>query len=292
MRSALAYRPGRDPLRSASAPAAIAFLGSFSIVAFLYPNPIVIGAAGVAAILIGLAAGVRVAVLSTLRWGAAVALLMVVVNGLVTDRGLTILARLGELPVLGQVNVTAESLGAGGVLGLRVLTTLLLFAVYSACVNPDEVLRLLRPIARRSALSATLVTRLVPVAADDLFRLREAAALRGPAAAPVGRAAMTRRVLAGSLDRAVDVAATLELRGYSLPAAAATSRRRRRSSYDRRFYAIGAVLVVTALAIRISGSGEYEPYPTTEIDTGVATLAVAASLPIAALLPFARRPGA
>ena len=48
-------------------------------------------------------------------------------------------------------------------------------------------------------------------------RVREAATLRGPAAAPVGRAALARRLVEGSLDRAVDVAATLELRGHSLP---------------------------------------------------------------------------
>ena len=37
-----------------------------------------------------------------------------------------------------------------------------------------------------------------------------------PAPSPVGRAALARRLVEGSLDRAVDVAATLELRGHSL----------------------------------------------------------------------------
>ena len=46
------------------------------------------------------------------------------------------------------------------------------FAVYSACVDPDRVLRLVGPIARHSALTATLITRLVPLAAADHARLR------------------------------------------------------------------------------------------------------------------------
>ena len=100
-------------------------------------------------------------------------------------------------------------------LALRIVVVLMAFAVHSACVDPDRVLRLLRPLARRSALTATLIARLVPLAAADYVRLGEAAALRGPAAAPVGRAALARRLVAGSLDRAVDVAATLELRGYA-----------------------------------------------------------------------------
>ena len=48
MRSALTYSPGRSPLHRASPGASIAFLGSFAVVAFIYSNPIVLVAAGVA----------------------------------------------------------------------------------------------------------------------------------------------------------------------------------------------------------------------------------------------------
>lgn len=291
MRPALAYRRGRDPLHAAGAPAAIAFLAAFAVVAFACPSPIVVGAVGVSACLIGVAAGARRAVASTLRWGVGVALLMTAVNGLVTDRGLTVLARLGEAPVLGEIDVTLESLLAGATVGLRVLVTLLLFAVYSACVDPDEVLRLLRPLARRSALTASLVARMVPVAAGDLVRLREAAGLRGPGAAPVGRGAMARRTLAGSLDRAVDVAATLELRGYSLPAAPRERPPLRRSRHDRLLYALAAVVAGGGIAARLAGAGGFEPYPDVAIDTGAMTLALAAALPAIALVPFRGKRG-
>ena len=79
-----------------------------------------------------------------------------------------------ELPVLGQIDVSAEALAEGGVLALRIAVVFCAFAVHSACVDPDRVLRLLRPIARHSALTATLITRLVPLAAADHARLREA----------------------------------------------------------------------------------------------------------------------
>ena len=67
---------------------------------------------------------------------------------------------------------------------------------------------------------------MVPLAAPMPPACATAAQLRGPGAAPVGRAALARRLVAGSLDRAVDVAATLELRGYgsgSSPRAAAAA---------------------------------------------------------------------
>jgi energy-coupling factor transport system permease protein len=286
VRPLLAYRPGRDPLHAAGAPAASLFLFSFAILAFVYWSPVVIGSVALSACLIGLAAGARRTVLMTLRWGLAVALLMTIVNGLVTDRGETVLARLGSAPVLGQVNVTLESLAAGATIGLRVLATLLLFAVYSACVNPDELLKLLRPIARRSALSASLVTRLVPVAAADLTRLREASELRGPGAAPVGKGAMARRIVAGSLDRSVDIAATLELRGYSLPAVRGARPPLRRSRHDSVFYAAATLVAVGGIGAMLAGLGGFDTYPRIVIDTDPATLALAAALPLAAIAPF------
>src|SRR5262249_28108649 len=153
-----------------------------------------------------------------LRWGATLAALIVTVNVLVTDRGDTVLFHGLWLPLLGSTDLTLEALAAGGVLGLRIAVVMVAFGVYSACVHPDRVLGAIRPLAGRSALTATLISRMVPLAAADQARLREAAALRGPDAAPVGRGALVRRLVAGSLDRAVDVAATLELRGYGLGA--------------------------------------------------------------------------
>ncbi|HEU4393508.1 MAG TPA: energy-coupling factor transporter transmembrane component T, partial [Solirubrobacterales bacterium] len=225
MRSPFAYTPRPRPLQAASPGAAVAYLGALVVVAFAYSSPLVLLAAGAAVVTAGLLAGARRAVRAALQMGATLALLIVVVNALVVNRGATVLARLGEWPLLGQVDVTAEALADGAVFGLRAVVVMVAFAVYSACVDPDRVLRALRPFAGRSALTATLVSRLVPVAAADASRLREAALLRGPGAAEAGRAPLARRLLAGSLDRAVDVAATLELRGYSLPGRSASATR-------------------------------------------------------------------
>jgi energy-coupling factor transport system permease protein len=159
------------------------------------------------------------------------------------------------------------------------------FAVHSASVDPDRVLRLMRPLARRSALTATLIARLVPLAAGDYLRLSEAAALRGPGAAPVGRAALARRLVAGSLDRAVDVAATLELRGYA-KGPPRTVGRVRRSRHDRRFAAVGIAVAGVALGGRIAGLGSFDPYPLVTLDLDPGTLALAVWMPVAAAVPF------
>lgn len=287
MRTALAYSPRPGRLQAAAAPAAIAYLASFVVLAFVFSNPIVLVATGCGVAVAGLAAGARAALWASLRWGLTLAILVIAVNGLVTHRGETVLVRGFELPVLGALDVTLEALVAGGVLALRIVIVVMAFAVYSACVDPDRVLRLLRPVAGRSALTASLIARLVPVAAADHVRLAEAAALRGPAAAPVGRAALARRLVAGSLDRAVDVAATLELRGYGRPAPRAGVGPVRRSRHDGRFASTGIALAAAALAARIAGAGGFEAYPSLALDADLATLVLAAAIPVAAWLPFA-----
>ena len=247
IRSPFAYTPRPGPLQAASPGAAVAYLGSLVAVAFLYSSPIVLVAVGVAAVTAGALAGAGRAVRAALWMGLTLALLIVVVNAIVVNSGETVIARLGDWPVFGRVDVTLEAIVEGGVLGLRALVVLVAFAVYSACVDPDRVLRALRPIAGRSALTATLVSRLVPVAAADAARLRDAAQLRGAGAAPVGKAQLARRLLAGSLDRAVDVAATLELRGYGL-GSPRVANRRDRSRYDARFYVVAAAVLALAIA--------------------------------------------
>jgi energy-coupling factor transport system permease protein len=285
VKSPFAYQPRPRPLQLASPGAAVAYLGAIVAVAFLYSNPLVLAAAGVAAVMAGLLAGARRAVRFALRMGLALALLVTVVNALVVSRGETVLARLGDWPLFGDVTVTLEGIVAGVSGGLRAAVTIIAAAVYSACVDPDRVLRMLRPLAGRSALTATLVSRLVPVAAADAARLRDAASLRGPGAAEVGRTPLARRLLAGSLDRAVDVAATLELRGYSLDAPRPRNRRAR-SRYDRRFYVVAAVVLAVAIAGKALGADDFHTYPTIEIGLGPSTLLVAAVVALSGLAPW------
>lgn len=289
MRAPFAYvaRPG--VLQQAAPAAAIAYIAGFVCVAFLFASPVVIAGATAGVALAGLIAGARRAVTAALRLGLALALLITAVNALVTDRGNTILARLGDFPVLGRVDVTAEAIAAGAIIGLRALAAMVAAAVYSACIDPDRVLRLLRPVAGRSALTATLISRLVPLAAADHSRLREAAALRGPAAAPVGRAALARRLLAGSLDRAVDVAATLELRGYGSAARVPSAGPQRRGRHDLRLWLFGSVLVGAAIVVKVMGADRFSAYPTLEIGTGLPLLALTAALVIAGLAPLRPR---
>ena len=169
MRSPLAYTPGRSPLHGANAGAAMAYLGALAAVSFIYSSPLVLIAAAGATALAGFAAGAGRAVRASLRLGLTLLVFMIAINALVTHRGDTVLIRGWDMPVIGSTDVTLESLAAGATIGLRVVAVVLAFAVYSACVDPDRVLRAIRPLARRSAMTAGLVTRMVPLAAVPLI---------------------------------------------------------------------------------------------------------------------------
>ena len=112
-------------------------------------------------------------------------LLITLINPLVSQEGDTLLVRGGE--VLGhRFDVTFEAVAFGAIAGLRIATIVGAFALFSACVDPDELLRAFRRVGFRSALTATLATRLVPVLARDATRMGDAGKCR---AEPAGRAA-------------------------------------------------------------------------------------------------------
>jgi energy-coupling factor transport system permease protein len=215
----------------------------------------------------------------------ALAVLVIVTNAIASQRGDTILIRGFDFPVLGQIDVSLEAIVEGAILALRIGVVFAASAVFTACVDPDRVLRLLRPFTPRSALTSAVIVRMVPLAAADHAALREASVLRGPAAEPVGRAALARRLIAGSLDRAVDVAATLELRGYAHGAPRRVGRAKRSPS-SVPFALAGVTIAGLVIAARLAGIADYESYPTIELDAGAATWAIAAALPLLAIAPF------
>ncbi len=285
MRPVLAYvhRPG--PLGDGGALAVTAYLSSLALAALVSSNPIVIAGAGAGVAVAGLWAGAGRALRLAARWALGLGVLLVFVNAFASQRGDTVLVHGIDMPLFGTLDVSLEALVEGAVLALRLGVVMCAFAVHAATVDPDRVLRLLRPIASRSALTATLIARMVPLAAADYARLGEASALRGPGAAPAGRAALARRLVAGSLDRAVDVAATLELRGYAR-GAPRTAGRSRRSRHDPALLVSALMIAALSIAGAVSGADGFRSYPSTWVEAGAATVAWAAALPALAAVPF------
>lgn len=278
------YRPRPSPLHAAGAGPVTAFCAAFALVGALYPHPLVLGATLVAVLGAGIAAGVGGELARAARLSIPLALLVTVINPLVYQEGDTLLVRGGT--VLGRrFDVTLEALAAGAMAGLRVTAFVLAFGLFSACVDPDALLRLFRRLSYRSALTAALATRLVPVLARDALRMGDAARCRPE---PPGRLAVSRAAVSGALDRAVDVAAALEVRGYST-AARPVRVTRSRSRHDVRVMAAAALVAVAAVTVWIAGAGAVTEYPALEVPVGLGELTLAVVVLLGAALPFLGR---
>ncbi|MBV9198020.1 MAG: energy-coupling factor transporter transmembrane protein EcfT [Solirubrobacterales bacterium] len=282
------YRRRRSPLHAARAASACAYCLALACAALLVSGPAALSAVTLAIAGAGALAGVGPELRRAARLALPAALAIALINALVTRDGLTVIARLGDLPVLGHTDVTLEATVYGGVLGLRAAALVLCGALYTAAVDPDQVLRLFRRVSFHSALTATLATRMVPVLVRDSRRLAEAQRCRpGP---PPSRLALMRAATAGVLDRALDVAAALEVRGY---AAAHKPPRHRApmSRHDIAFALSAAGVAALAVSARVAGLAPLHAYPSLRVPLGAVQWLSGAAMLACALLPFADRRG-
>jgi energy-coupling factor transport system permease protein len=284
MRMVPTYRPRPSALHSARAGVAAGFCCALALVGALFVHPLVLAFVIGAALLAGAAAGVGGEVVRALKLSLPLALLVALINPLVYQGGETLLIRGGV--VLGRrFDVTLEALVTGLLFGLRVAAIVAALGLLSAAVDPDELLKVFRRVSYRSALTASLATRLVPVLARDATRMSDAARCRPE---PPGRLAVARAALAGALDRAVEVAAALEVRGYSA-AVRPQPLHRPWSRHDLRVAAAAALLACGSVAFSVLGAASFESYPRLEIAVGPMEIALCCLVLGAAALPFVGR---
>ena len=123
---------------------------------------------------------------------------------------------------------------------------------------------------------------------------RRAPARRRPAL-PAGRRApprlaIMRAVTAGALDRATDIAATLEVRGFG-SGARPPRMHRPWSRHDYAFAASALALLAIAIGVLAGAWAQFDAYPRLSAPLTPATLLAIAALFVCALLPFADRRG-
>ena len=289
----LFYRRLASPLHATRASVGAIWASALIAAALLLEHPLVLATLALAIVLAGACSGIGSQLLRSLRMAVIVALPIVVVNVLVSRDGLTVFARIGDLGPFGDGELTIEALVYGAVIALKVAVVMLATTIASLTVDPDELLRSLRRLSFRSALTASLATRMIPVLAKDASRLAEAQRTRpGAAADPTvrERVRLLSAIVGSSLDRAMDVAATLELRGF----ATATRAPRRPlpwSRHDLAFAGSALLLVVVAALARLDGTASFDAYPEIHAAGAGATAWLCVALCAIVLFAFADRRG-
>lgn len=275
------YLRRRSPLHAARAVAGALWCLALVTVALSAGHPFLVGAVVAVAIAAAALAGVGRAVLLGVAFGVPFGVVIVLMNALTSRNGLTVIWHFG-----GGWDVTLEAVVQGAVYALVAVALFAVARLYSAAVDPDDLLRALRRLSFSSALTAALATRMVPLLAGDARRLADAGRCR--AGAPPSRLVVVRAVAAGAMDRAIDVAATLEVRGYGT-GRRAPALRRPWSRHDLAF--VASALGLFALAIAAGRLAPFAAYPRVDAGLGAGELIAAALLAAVALAPFADRRG-
>jgi energy-coupling factor transport system permease protein len=321
----LFYRRLASPLHATRAGVGAVWALALTTAALILYNPLPLAALALAVLGAGACVGVGRQLAGTLRTALIVGLPIVAINVLASREGLTVFARLGNLGPFGEGDLTVEAVVYGAVIALKVTLLMLITTLASLAVDPDELLRGFRRFSFRSALTASLATRMIPVLGADAQRLAEAQRTRpeDPARGVRGRVALLSAIVGGSLERAMEVAATLELRGFAVAAEERSRSGRLRlwgprgsgtrlpglragrpntrgstkrvgrlwSRHDLAFLCSALALLALALAGRLSGAASFEAYPLVKMQIDAGTFALCAAIAAAVLLPFADRRG-
>jgi energy-coupling factor transport system permease protein len=118
------------------------------------------------------------------------------------------------VPVIGELTVTREELILAALYALRFAAVGLASAAYVLCLDHDRLLGS-ASWARRSALAVALATRLLPTLVRDANGLVEALRGRGVRVEGFGgHARLLSPLLAGSLERGMNLAEAMEARGF------------------------------------------------------------------------------
>jgi energy-coupling factor transport system permease protein len=142
-----------------------------------------------------------------------------VLTPLVSSVGYDVIWSGPTVPVLGRLDITREELHNGLYQGLRLTAVALAFSAYALLLDHDRLVQS-AGFARRSVLAVALSTRLVPTLERDASGLVEALRGRGVEVTGArGRARLLAPLLAGSLERALNLAEAMEARGYGRPGA-------------------------------------------------------------------------
>lgn len=153
-----------------------------------------------------------------LRLGLLLVALAVLLQPLVSSAGETLLFELPSWGV-GSVRiggpVTLESVAFGVIRGLALTAVLLTFAAFSAAVDPYRLVRSIPRFLYRSGIALSIALTFIPQTLTAQREIRQAMALRGRRFR--GLRDLVRlfvALLAGGLERSIDLAEAMEARGF------------------------------------------------------------------------------
>lgn len=266
------------------------YVAVLSVSVFVLTDPIYLAAACLGILVAVAGTGALRASRTLLGFGAASALVAVVVNPLFSHQGVTILIPV-PLTLAGQrLDITAEAVAFGVAMGLRLFALIAAAAFWTAASDPDKSMRLMARLSFRSALLTSLGARLIPTLVSDTERVMDAQRSRGLRLDEGGRLERLRArapvldaAVLSSLERTTQLAESMESRGFGR---GQRSRMRPEPWAPRdRLVALAVLALVGVCAAVALGPARYDFYPLLTSPLGAADLAFMPAYALLIALP-------
>lgn len=244
----------------------LGFIAALAVAGLAVSNPFQVAFLLAVTLLALWTSGALPAALPYLRVAVYVGAFLALLNPVFSHGGLDVLweTSLGPLTVA----ITVQGIVFGLTSALRLAVVTLAFALFTLVIDPDEQLGLLSRLSFRSGLVLSLAARLFPVVSRDAARLSDAQRARGveldrgrrreraAARIPLLSALLTR-----SLERAVDVAASMEARAYGSGRRTRWARRRPWSTADVATAAAALAAAIALVGGLARGAFAYDFFP-------------------------------
>ena len=247
--------------------AALVYFMSLFLVALLFSHPLYLTAVLTVTVLAIVSARVLKFWKAYLKFSLYMALLIVLVNPLVSRAGNTVLWSGPQIPFLGGIIISLEAVFYGLAMGLRLLAVLSVFCLCNNAVRPDQVLRLFSRFAYKPALIISLGIRLIPRMKKEFENIQDLQKVRGFDYASLsfkGRFTLlcqsVNALIYTSLEGAWQIAEAMHSRAFGSGP---------RSKYERKKLRPGDLICLAgscaALAVSFAGkamgAGSYAYYP-------------------------------
>jgi energy-coupling factor transport system permease protein len=199
--------------------AMLVWLLAAAVPAFTLRNPLylalVLGSSWLVHTMLGRGSTVGSSWASLVRIGLFLVALTIPFNALANHSGQIVLFRVPQnWPVVGGP-VTVEAIVAGAVSGLGLFTILVVFAAFNAAVDHYELLRATPAFLFQAGVVVSIAITFVPQLVLSAKEIREAQRIRGHRFRGVrALLPLILPLLATSLERAIQLAETMEARGF------------------------------------------------------------------------------
>jgi energy-coupling factor transport system permease protein len=197
----------------------LAWLVAAAVPAFTLQNPLylilVLGAAWLVYAVLGQSSPLGTSWGSFAKLGLLLFVLTIPFNALSIHTGNIVLFHLPESwPVVGGA-ITLEAVIAGTVSGLNLLTILVVFAAFNAAVDHYQLLRATPAFLFQAGVVLSIAITFVPQMVLSAREIREAQRIRGHRFRGIrDLLPLVMPLLASSLERAIQLAETMEARGF------------------------------------------------------------------------------